>query len=170
MNDEKFSIVEEQLRNDAPLLLVSENRRQDLWAAYIVRRRRRAVRASLATMAALVLAVAGLAAWRQHVGVRPAAPLRPAAVADAKERKSPVDRTAAARRIVTAGRASVSETVLVVPFVIDDPASGQHVISGFYVPEHVEPLDSLDLSPAERDAVRSVLGLEGEDRLIIQPI
>jgi hypothetical protein len=53
--------------------------------------------------------------------------------------------------------------VFAIPFVIGDPASGEQVISGFYVPEQVEPIDLSKLSPAERDAVRMMLGIE-EDK------
>lgn len=52
------------------------------------------------------------------------------------------------------------ETLFVVPFVIDDPASGKPILSGFYVPEQVEPIDLRQLPPAERDAIRAVLDID----------
>jgi hypothetical protein len=50
----------------------------------------------------------------------------------------------------------------VVPFVVKDPTTGEQILSGFYVPEQIEPVDLQNLSPAERDAVRAVLGIEEE--------
>lgn len=50
----------------------------------------------------------------------------------------------------------------VVPFVVKDPTTGEQILAGFYVPERIEPVELQNLPPAERDAVRAVLGLEEE--------
>lgn len=48
-----------------------------------------------------------------------------------------------------------------IPFVIEPVAgSGQQPILGIYVPGGVQPLDTVDLSPAEQRAVYRVLGIQ----------
>ncbi|NQT16698.1 MAG: hypothetical protein HQ582_28330 [Planctomycetes bacterium] len=43
------------------------------------------------------------------------------------------------------------------------------IATGIYVPEHTEPLDFLDLTPAEQHAVRQVLGIP-EEKTLHEPI
>ena len=43
------------------------------------------------------------------------------------------------------------------------------IATGIYVPEHTEPLDLLDLTPAEQHAVRQVLGIQ-QDSFFHDPI
>jgi hypothetical protein len=172
-----FPAIEERLQADARQLLTSGRCVSAEQLTGLYRRRQRIRRAAQATGATAVFLLAGLAirfgGRRGEIAQVPRVPQR-ATVAQ-------LERGKAAHREQQAPDASDSppgftradrpeEGVFAIPFVIGDPAAGEEVITGIYVPEQVEPIELHDLPPAERDAVRAVLGIEGEDTDVIQPI
>ena len=174
MNDEmKFPALEERLQAEARRLLTAEQGLSASRLAYLYRRRQRRRRAAQLSAAAVVLVVLAIRFGGPRVGMvrAPGAPDR-AIVAQ-------LDRGTAAREqqeadVLAVQRFAGAEwpdnAILAIPFVLGDPTAGEEVITGIYVPEQVEPIDVLDLSPAERDAVRAVLGIEGDDIDVIQAI
>jgi hypothetical protein len=166
MNDEtNILAIEERLQAEAKRLLAAEaaDRRVStrLWARY--RRRRRAVQTAMGAGTALSLVLALWIGWQRHEQEPP----QVAAVGRAESvRGYPESRSTT----LAALDLPLDGSSVAIPFVISDASTGEEVISGVFVPEQVEPIDQLDLSPAERDAVRAVLGIEGLDDVVIQPI
>jgi hypothetical protein len=169
MSDETgFSAIEERLQAEAKQMLPIEAPRAgaQLWAVY---QRRRAAPMRLAAAAAVLSAIllGAMLGWRQSARTLRLERQVQAAVASLKREKplsprppiavAPVPRNSQALYPKETG-----ESRFVVPFVIDDPATGEEIMSGFYVPERVEPLDLRQLPPAERDAIRAVLGISGD--------
>lgn len=166
MNDEtNLLAIEERLHAEAKRLLAAEaaDRRAStrLWARY--RRRRRAVQTSMGAGTALLLALALWVGWQR----REQQPPQVAAVARAEPSGSYPESHATT---LAALDLPLDGSSIAIPFVISDASTGEEVMSGVYVPEQVEPIDQLNLSPAERDAVRTVLGINGLDDVVIQPI
>ena len=168
MNDEpNFSEIEQRLLAEAQSLLSAKGTTPSaagLSAVYQQRRRRRAVQAATTAASALVLIAAsinfGFRQGETDSSIQP----KPTIVADlAKKQTGP-------RLSILATDRPTDESLVIIPFMIGDPAKGEEVISGVYVPEQAEPMDDLYFSPAERDAVRDVLGIEGQDGVLFQPI
>jgi hypothetical protein len=172
MNDDmNFPALEERLQAEATRLLAPQ---QGLSASRLVdlyqrrQRRRRAAQMSAGAAVLLVALALRFSGPRKEIAEAPGVPEQ-ATVAK-------LDRGAAALGQHGPDVSTVSgdewqdNALLAIPFVIGDPAAGDDVITGIYVPEQVEPIDLLNLSPAERDAVRAVLGIEGEDTEVIQAI
>jgi hypothetical protein len=165
IDETNLTAIEQRLQAEARCLLAADRTHgQSAAQLWTIRRRRRAVRATVTASAALALVAAGLVVgWRDGKRNLPGAPKQAAVAALEKEH--------AYRKLsIVATDSATDESFVMIPFIIGDPAAGEEVISGVYVPEQVEPIDELDLSPAERDAVRAVLGIEGQDRTVIQPI
>jgi hypothetical protein len=157
MNDEgRFLPIEERLQSDARRLLAHDCRRTGprLWSEYQRRRRRRTIALSAVTTVALLAAGVVGVRFARHDAERFAAP-RQEGIAANPLRATPTHEV----------EGQVAETPLAIPFVIEDPASGKPILSGLYVPEWVEPVDLEELSPAERDAVRAMLGMDEEPPL-----
>lgn len=168
MNDEtNFPEIELRLRAEAKSLLLAKSTYPSaatLSAAYRQRQRRRALRAAITASGAVAVIAAGLI-----IGLRQGeneSSMRPkqTIVADLGNKHIQP------KLSILATDTPTDNSLIVIPFVIGDPASGEDVISGVYVPEQAEPMDPLDFSPAECDAVRAVLGIEGQDGALFQPI
>lgn len=161
-DDVRFSTLEERLQAEAAQLIYPDDRLsgKELWVEY---RRRRIARMRFAATSFGLVVTSALIAWVGQAQTKRPNEREFAVAADHKSTFNP-------KRVTTpvSDDAQVSadpaghETLLVVPFVIDDPESGE-VISGIYVPERVEPIDWRRLSPAQRQAVGAVL--EIDDRL-----
>jgi hypothetical protein len=169
MNDEtNIPAIEQRLQVEARNLLAADNAHArsaaQLWTVYRQQKRRRALRAAMTASAALSLVAAGLVlGWRHHEASLPAVARNATVATRGKEPPS-------TKLSIVATDFASDESLVVIPFVIGDSAAGEEVISGVYIPEQSEPIDQLDLSPAERDAVRAVLGIEGQDSMVFQPI
>lgn len=162
----RFRPIEERLHCDARSLLRANNEQigPQIRLAY---RRRRAIRSRLAAATAVVsaallgvmfgtndLAQPHLGKDRDHRAVA----IRESERVASRQPSSPVTQAPPDSRFVLDGVPNGPLTVF--PFVIEDPTGDGQTISGFYVPEQVEPIDLRELPPAERDAVREVLQLE----------
>jgi hypothetical protein len=168
MNDDpNFKEIEQRLLGEAQSLLAAKSTHPSaatLSAVFQQRKRRRAIRSAFAASGAVSLILAGLVFGMRHGASR--LPMQPqhTSVADLGQKLTKQ------KLSILATDAPSGESLVVIPFVIGDPAAGEEVISGIYVPEQAEPMDELDFSPAERDAVRAVLGIEGQDGALFQPI
>jgi hypothetical protein len=177
MNDEtSFPAIEERLQAEARRLLPAEHGVSASQLRAIHRRRERSRRTAQMAGAVAVLLLVALAVRfggrREETARAPVAPQQ-AIVAQIEQGKTTRGQAAPKRPNSLGGVAPadpLEKGVFAIPFVIGDPAAGEDIVTGFYVPEQVEPLDLRSLSPAERDAVRAVLGIEGEDTDVIQPI
>lgn len=159
-DDVRFSTLEERLQAEATQLIHQGDMLsgKELWVEY--RRRRIARMRVAATSFSLLMAASALIAWVGQTPTPKPNERGSAVLADHKSTFNP-------KRVTTpvSDDAQVSadpagrETLVVVPFVIDDPESGE-VISGIYVPERVEPIDWRRLSPAQRQAVGAVLEID----------
>ncbi|HVA46821.1 MAG TPA: hypothetical protein VNH11_10690 [Pirellulales bacterium] len=161
-----YSRIEERLQAEAGRLLIADSRpAAQLLNEYQCRRRRSVQKRLAATAIASAAAAAVMFGWRSgEEGPLPPS-YRPATEAIRQDNE-----TAAARQADVQAPAPLPSSMTVeargalpaIPFVIGDPDSGEPIVKGFYVPEQVEPIDMRDLSPAEREAVRAVLGIEEE--------
>jgi hypothetical protein len=159
-DDVRFSTIEERLQAEAGQLLYQADglSRKQLWTEY--RRRRHARMQRAAASVGLLLVTSAIIAWTGHVPTPRPNERTSIALADHKSTVNPRRSTTPVRSDVQVPADHASrETLIVVPFLIDDPASGE-VISGIYVPEQVEPIDWRRLSPAERHAVGAVLEID----------
>jgi hypothetical protein len=166
MIDEKPLPVELRLQAEANAILQPQSAETAarLWAAY--RRRQAApVRALALFVGVSVTAAAAVASWHHFVAVPEQVPAvkrdiakLEAAASGARQALS----TATEDRMLStlSGDEAGESSAIVVPFVIEDPASPGGLISGVYVPEQVEPIDVNRLPPAEREAVGSLLGID----------
>lgn len=168
MNDDtNFKDIEQRLLGEAQTLLAAKSTlpsAADLSAVFQQRQRRRAVRTAITASGAMAMIAAGLVLGLRHGESGFPAPPKQAIVANLGQKYT------RQKLSILATEAQSDESLVVIPFVIGDPATGEEVISGIYVPEQAEPMDELDFSPAERDAVRAVLGIEGQDGVLFQPI
>lgn len=166
-DDERFSTIEERLQTEANQLLQQDNQ-PSAARFWVEHRRRRAARMRVAAASVgLLMATSGaLFGWVTSEQARLPAPAKRAAVAALGRDKPATASNSDSGGFVSANSQSptgpaMNERLLVVPFEIDDPASGQ-TISGVYVPEQAQPIDWRQLSPAERHAVGSVLEIDGD--------
>ncbi|HWB12392.1 MAG TPA: hypothetical protein VG826_24420 [Pirellulales bacterium] len=174
MNEEtNFPAIEERLQADARRLLTAEHGVCASRLANVYRRRQRRRRAAQAAGAAAAVVLLAIVAVRS--GGRPAEQAPPAAeqatvaqLGTSAGGQRGTDGTAAPRRWTAMEQPD--HTLFAIPFVIGNPEASEDVITGIYVPEQVESIDLGKLSPAERDAVRAVLGVESDDTDVIQPI
>jgi hypothetical protein len=172
--DMNFPALEERLQTEAKRLLTAEQGLSASRLADLYRRRQRRRRAAQVSAGAAVVLVALAVRFggpRKETANAPAVPER--ATVAKLERGTAADGHGADAPAVQprlTGAEWPDNAVFAIPFVIGDPAAGDDVITGIYVPEQVEPIDVLNLSPAERDAVRAVLGIDGEDTDVIQAI
>jgi len=166
-DDVRFLAVEERLQAEANQLLRqdSQDSAARLWIEY---RRRHAARKRFAAGGVLLLmATSGaLVGWVKFERAwSPAPEQRPAMAALAGDGPAPAPNPGSGASVSANSQLPIgqvmNERLLVVPFEMDDPASGQ-TISGVYVPEQTQPIDWRRLSPAERHAVGSVLGIDGD--------
>ena len=173
-DDHNFRPLEDRLAAEArrlltdndsgprPPALFGESRRRD--------RRRRLVRKWCAAAAIAFIGLAAVTArhWRgnpndvrAHVlsNVRPVEPeIR------AGEGAAAAPAGGQAVDIATADGEPGLRPIIAIPILFGAPADGGELVyaAGWYVPEQVEPIDDLELSPAERDAVWRLLGVESE--------
>ncbi|HEV3342179.1 MAG TPA: hypothetical protein VG125_17560 [Pirellulales bacterium] len=171
-----FPAIEERLQAEARELLTAQRCVSAVQLAGVYRRRQRVRRAAQAAGAATALLLAALAirfsGSRAETAHAPLVPQR-AIVAQLKGSQAAHGQHAPEVPVPPVGFAQADQpdgAIFAIPFLIGDPAAGEEVITGIYVPEQVEPVDLRNLPPAERDAVRAVLGIEGEDTEVIQAI
>lgn len=164
--DPRFGPIEERLQAEAERLLIAGGAPTGELLRAEWRRRRAVPRRIAAATAVLLAAVVAMVATRRQLAPLPPhkQPERPVAANEASGVRHQVSGAPHKQPERLAVDDSSGDTLLVVPFVVDDPASGKPLFSGFYVPEQVEPIDLRQLPRAERDAIREVLGIEDTAR------
>lgn len=162
MNEEaNLSHIEDRLRADAGRLLIGVDRPDaKLWNEYQCRRRRvvrRRLAAAALSAATFSAVVAGLA-----VNEEPLPPPHRHAIAASRPAMQTLvqPRNTAAMATPHAKNFDGPLPPMAIPFVIGEPDSVEPAVTGYYVPERVEPIDVRQLSPAERDAVRAVMDID----------
>lgn len=173
IENNELSSIEQRLQVEARRLLDDRSggahlaaASQTLWSEYRRRiRRGRMAKAGGATLV-LILAVVSISVVQSRVADVPPMPgkQRPSLLANRNQQLPAPTRRQVDRQRGAAARQSPTDekSITVIPFVIGDATKGEDVISGFYVPEQIEPIDALRLSPGEREAVREVLGMESD--------
>jgi hypothetical protein len=171
-SDSRLSGLEEDLRRDAERLHALQPPvipLRQLQTGYHRGRRRRMVRRVTALVAPVLVMAAVLPVFYGRSADKPAkelstersiAPIEPRALDVSAERGAADARDVAAAALVEASG------VIAIPVVIIRDEDGQpSVMPGILVPAHEIPVPIFDLSPAEQQAVRRVLGPEGQGDL-----
>jgi hypothetical protein len=165
-DDDLFNSVEERLRDEARGLLAdapTQTRVAELRNTFVRRRRRRRITQTFGAASVVLLALAGVRWLRPQGTENKSMPIQTAGSVSRVIPRAEANRPNHAPGIPAARKVKTSEPEVVAIEVLVAqrlPNGKIELVRGLYVPEHTEPIDSQNLSQAERLAVSRLLGPE----------